>query len=292
MLSLDLLFNALLSGLLLGGFYAAVAVGVSIAFGMLDVPNIAHPAFVVLGSFVAYEINRIFGMDPIAAAVVVTPIFFLIGIALYSFYYNSFERRGGDSMRGLIFFFGILFITDVALHLVFGVDHRSVDTSYMETIWRWGIVNVPVRLVLAFAVGVVLVGGVYTLMGNTFFGRALQAVSQDPLGLQLMGVNPIRVKRLAFGIAIATSVLAGAALILVQPVEPSVGREFIGRAFAICVLGGLGSLPGTVLAAVILGTAESITSTFFGPSWSPAVSFSILLFTLAVRPSGLLGRSR
>jgi branched-chain amino acid transport system permease protein len=289
-MSLDLLFNAFLSGLLLGGFYAAVALGISIAFGMLDVPNIAHPVFVVLGSFVVYELNIRFGIDPVLAAVMVTPLFFVLGFALYSFYYSSFERAGGDPMRGLIFFFGILFIVDVALLLMFGVDHRSVETGYSETVWRWGIINVPVRLALAFGMGALLVAGAHALMGRTFFGRALQAVSQDSLGLQLMGVNPVRIKRLAFGIAIGTSALAGAALILVQPVEPSVGREFIGRAFAVCVLGGMGSLPGTVLAAIILGTAESITATFFGASWAPAVSFGILLITLAVRPSGLMGR--
>ena len=107
---------------------------------------------------------------------------------------------------------------------------------------------------------------------------------------RLMGASPTRIKRIAFGISIATTAVAGALLIIIQPVEPSVGREYIGRVFAICVLGGLGSLPGTVIAAMLLGIIESFTATFYGPSWAPAVAFGVLLLTLAFRPAGLLGR--
>jgi branched-chain amino acid transport system permease protein len=105
-----------------------------------------------------------------------------------------------------------------------------------------------------------------------------------------MAVDPVRVKRIAFGISIATAAVGGAMLIIIQPVEPSVGREYIGRVFAICVLGGIASLPGTAIAAVLLGVIESLTATFFGPSWAPTISFGLLLFVLAVRPAGLLGR--
>jgi len=125
---------------------------------------------------------------------------------------------------------------------------------------------------------------------RTFLGRAIMAVAQDQLALRLMAADPIRIKRIAFGISIAIAGVAGALLVVIQPVEPSVGREYIGRIFAICVLGGLGSLPGTLLAAMLLGVMESLTSTFYGPSWAPAVAFGFLLLTLAVRPAGLFGR--
>src|SRR5690606_27285326 len=110
-----------------------------------------------------------------------------------------------------------------------------------------------------------------------FNGRAIMAVAQDQQALQLMAVDPVRIKRIAFALSIATAALAGAFLIVIQPVEPSVGREFIGRAFAIAVLGGLGSITGTVIGAILLGVVESITSTFYGPSWAPAVAFGFLL---------------
>jgi branched-chain amino acid transport system permease protein len=127
-------------------------------------------------------------------------------------------------------------------------------------------------------------------LSRTFVGRAIKAVSQDQGALALMAANPIAIKRIAFGISIATAAMAGAFLIIIQPVEPSVGREYIGRVFAICVLGGLGSLPGTVIGAMLLGVVESVTATFYGPSWAPAVAFGFLLLTLAFRPAGLLGR--
>jgi len=285
-----LVLNAIIAGLLLGGFYAALSVGISISFGMLDVVNIAHPAFIILGSYIAYIVNGWMGVDPIVVSLVVSPLFFALGILLYRIYYVCFERRGQESLRGLAFFFGILFITEVVLVLIFGVDYRMVRTAYSETTWRLGPVDFPMRLVVPFLVSVTMVVGVQLFLTHTFFGRAVLAVAQDPLALRLMGVNPTRVKGLAFALSIATAGVAGAFLIVIQPVQPAIGREYIGLVFAICVLGGMGSIWGTLLGAFVLGIAESFTSTFFGPSWAPAVSFGLLLAALGFKPSGLLGR--
>jgi branched-chain amino acid transport system permease protein len=285
-----LLANAIIAGLLLGGFYAAVSVGISISFGMLDVVNIAHPAFIILGSYIAYIVNSQYGFDPILVAVVLSPLFFLLGLALYRVYYLCFEKRGQESLRGLAFFFGILFITEVVLILVFGVDYRTVKSVYAETTLRLGVLDFPLRLVVPFLVSIAMVVGIQLFLTHTFFGRAVLAVAQDQLALRLMAVNPVRIKERAFALSIATAGIAGAFLIVIQPVEPSIGREYIGLVFAVCVLGGMGSIWGTLIAALVLGLAESFTSTFFGPSWAPAVSFGLLLLTLAFRPSGLFGR--
>jgi branched-chain amino acid transport system permease protein len=285
-----LLANAIVAGLLLGGFYAAVSVGVSISFGMLDVVNIAHPAFIILGSYIAYIVNERIGLDPIAVSVLVSPLFFALGMMLYRVYYLCFEKRGQESLRGLAFFFGILFITEVTLILIFGVDYRTVRSAYGETTWRLGWLDFPMRLVVPFLVSITMVVGLQLFLTHTFFGRAVLAVAQDPLALRLMGVNPTRVKELAFALSIASAGVAGAFLIVIQPVQPAIGREYIGLVFAVCVLGGMGSIWGTLLGAFVLGLAESFTATFFGPSWAPAVSFGLLLATLAFRPSGILGR--
>jgi branched-chain amino acid transport system permease protein len=218
------------------------------------------------------------------------PVFYLLGAAIYQIFYVSFEKRGQDSLRGLAFFFGLLFVTEVFLVLAFGVDYRSVDASYIGSSLHLGSLEFPLRLLVPAIAAMLMFAGLQLFLGRTFIGRAVMAVSQDPLALRLMAVDPTRIKRIAFGISIATASLAGAFLIIIQPVIPSVGRDYIGRIFAICVLGGLGSLPGTLIAAFLLGVIESITATFYGPSWAPAVSFGILLLTLAVRPSGLLGR--
>ena len=290
MFSYDLLLNAVMAGLLLGGFYAAVTVGVSISFGILDIVNIAHPAFIILGSYIAYFANTQFGLDPIVTSILALPAFYALGAAIYQVYYLSFEKRGQDSLRGLAFFFGILFITEVMLVLVFGVDYRYVQASYIEQSLHFGFVDLPLRMLVPCLMSLLMIALLQLFLGRTFTGRAIMAVSQDQLALALMAADPIRIKRIAFGISIATAAVAGALLIIIQPVEPSVGREYIGRVFAICVLGGMGSLPGTVIAAMLVGVVESLTSTFYGPSWAPAVSFGFLLLTLAVRPAGLLGR--
>jgi len=286
----ELLVNAIIAGLLLGGFYAAVTAGVSISFGMLDIVNIAHPAFIILGSYIAYIVNISYGIDPIVVSIVMLPAFYALGTCIYQVYYVSFEKRGQESLRGLAFFFGLLFVTEVMLILVFGVDYRYVEASYIGPSLHLGSIDLPLRMLVPCVTALVLFGLLHLLVTHTFTGRAIMAVSQDQLALQLMAADPIRIKRIAFGISIATASVAGALLVIIQPVEPSVGREYIGRVFAICVLGGLGSLPGTLVAAMLLGVMESITSTFYGPSWSPAVSFGFLLLTLAFRPAGLFGR--
>jgi branched-chain amino acid transport system permease protein len=288
--SFDLLINAVVSGILIGGFYAAVTSGVSLSFGILDIVNIAHPAFIILGSYIAYVANATLGIDPILAAIVVMPAFYLLGAGIYQVYYVSFEKRGQESLRGLAFFFGLLFITEVTLVLYFGVDYRYVEARYIGPSWHFGMLDLPLRILVPCLVSLAMTAGLQIFLTRSFLGRAVMAVAQDQLALRLMAVDPIKIKRIAFGISIATASLAGAFLIIIQPVEPSVGREYIGRIFAICVLGGMGSLPGTVIAAMLLGIVESVTSTFYGPSWAPAVSFGFLLLTLAVRPAGLLGR--
>jgi branched-chain amino acid transport system permease protein len=289
-ISFGLLINAIAAGLLLGAFYAAVTAGVSISFGMLDIVNIAHPAFIILGSYVAYFFNASFGLDPILVSVIALPVFYALGAAVYQVYYLSFEKRGQESLRGLAFFFGLLFVTEVSLILVFGVDYRYVEAAYIGPSIHIGIIDMPLRMVAPCLAALAMFSALQLFVTRTFIGRAIMAVSQDQLALQLMGVDPIRIKRIAFGISIATAAIAGALLIIIQPVEPSVGREYIGRVFAICVLGGLGSMPGTLIAAMLLGVVESLTATFYGPSWAPAVAFGLLLLTLAFRPAGLLGR--
>jgi len=287
---MELFLNAIVSGLLLGGFYAAVALGLSIAFGQLDIVNIAHPAFVVVGSYVAFMVNSRTGLDPVLIGLLFAPIFFLVGGAIYRVYYASFERTGQEALSGLAFFFGLMFIIEVLLIMAYGVDYRLVGAPYIGTNWRVGPIDLPLRMLVPFATALVMTTAVYLYLSRSFTGRAILAVSQDRLALRLMGADPIRIKQLAFGLSIATAALAGALLIIIGPVEPSMNRQYIGRVFAIVVLGGMGSIGGTLVAALILGVAESFVATFYGPSWAPAVAFGILLVTLALRPQGLFGR--
>jgi branched-chain amino acid transport system permease protein len=288
---MDLFVNAIVAGILLGAFYAAVAVGLSITFGQLDIVNIAHPAFVIVGSYIAWILNSRYGLDPVLVGILAAPIFFVVGALIYRIYYAAFERTGQESLSGLAFFFGVMFIIEVVLILVYGVDYRLVSAGYLGKNIDLGFIGLPLRLVVPFVVASVMTAAVYFYLSRTFTGRAILAVAQDRLALQLMGADPVRIKQFAFGLAIATTSVAGALLVMIGPVEPSLGRVYIGRAFAIVVLGGMGSIPGMMIAALLIGVVESLVSSFAGPSWAPAVAFGALLLTLAVRPSGLFGRA-
>jgi branched-chain amino acid transport system permease protein len=286
----ELLPEALLFGVLLGCFYAAVSIGLSVSFGLLDVPHVAHPAIMVFGSYCTYLLYT-WGFDPIVAGLTLMPFFFLLGMAVYRFYYETFERRGSEAgVRGLAFFFGLTLIIEVGLILGFGVDQRLVEAAYIGKSLSLGEMRLPMRMLVAFGVAVVLTAALTLYLSRTFTGRAIRAVAQDEPALKLMGANPVRIKQWAFGIATAVAALAGAMLIIVGPVEPTMDRIYIGRTFCVVVLAGLGSMTGTVVAGLILGISESIVLMLFGASWAPAVAFGLLLIVLGIRPQGLFGR--
>jgi branched-chain amino acid transport system permease protein len=289
--SLDLWLGAIVLGVLLGCFYAAVSVGLSLSFGLLDVPHVAHPAFLVLASYGVYVLNDRYELDPLLAGLAITPLFFLLGLVAYRLYHETFEKRGTDAaVRGIAFFFGIAFIVEVLIILQFGVDQRSVTAPYIGKAWRFGDFRIPYRQLVAFAVALSLTIVLTLYLSRTFMGRAIRAVAQDQEALRLMGANPVHVKQWAFGIATAVLGIAGALLIIVAPVDPMLDRAYIGRTFCVVVLAGLGSITGTLMAGIILGVAESIVLTMFGASWAPAIAFAMLLGVLALRPQGLLGR--
>ena len=291
MFSIELLRDAVVLGVLLGCFYAAVSVGLSISFGLLDVPHVAHPAFLVLASYGVYWLNESYEIDPLLAGLLIAPPLFVLGLITYRIYHETFEKRGTDAaVRGIAFFFGVAFIIEVLIIMQFGVDQRSVTASYIGKAWRVGDLRIPIRQLVAFAVALSLTVLLATYLSKTFMGRAIRAVAQDEEGLRLMGANPVRIKQFAFGIATAVLGIAGALLIIIAPVEPTLDRVYIGRTFCVVVMAGLGSISGTLIAAIILGVSESIVLTMFGASWAPAISFALLLGVLAVRPQGLLGR--
>jgi branched-chain amino acid transport system permease protein len=245
----------------------------------------------VLASYGVFIINEHYGVDPLVAGLLITPLLFAFGLVAYRLYYETFEKRGSDAgVRGIAFFFGVAFIIEVLIIMQFGVDQRSVTATYIGKSLRIADMRIPYRLLVAFAVAAVLTILLTLYLSKTFMGRAIRAVAQDQEALRLMGANPIKVKQWAFGIATAVLGVAGALLIIVAPVDPTLDRAYIGRTFCVVVMAGLGSMSGTLVAAIILGVAESIVLTMFGASWAPAVSFAMLLGVLAVRPQGLFGR--
>jgi branched-chain amino acid transport system permease protein len=289
MLFLNLGLNAIVTGLALGCIYALVALGLSITFGLLHVPNVAHPAMVVAGSYAA-AISNSYGLDPLVAGALWMIPFYIAGFGLYEFYSRTFESRGrGNTLQSLTLFFGISLIIEVGLVVAFGTDLRSVQVSYVGRSLTLGMIVIPYRLLIPAALAPIVIGLLWLYLSRTNAGLAMRAVAYEERALQICGRSPAAVKRHAFGVAMALASLAGAALVVMGPVDPFAGRSQLGRVFAIVVLAGMGAIPGTLLAAILIGLAESLVTTFFNPSWAPGVAFAILLVTLGLRPNGLFG---
>ena len=284
MFSFDLLLNAPVASILLGGFYAAVSLGLSVSFGQLDIVNIAHPAFVILGSYVAWMGNSRWGLDPILVDLAFTPVFF-IGAGAYRVYYESFERKDDEALRGLAFFFGVMFIIEVGLIMAYGVDFRSVQAPYIGQNWKLGGVGVPTRMLVPFCVSLLMFAAVYLYLSRTFNGRAIMAVAQDRLALQTHGrrSGPDQAARHRHHRPRGRAAH--------HHPDRALDRAPLHRA-GLRDRGARGARldPRTLVAALVLGIAESMVSTFYSPSWAPAVAFGILLLALAFRPQGLFGR--
>jgi branched-chain amino acid transport system permease protein len=292
MLLLDLGLNALATGMMLGSIYALIAMGLAITFGNLHVPNVAHPAMVVGGSYAAVVGNS-YGIDPLLAGLLWAAPFYVLGLLVYEFYQRVFEARGrGGTMQSLTLFFGLSLIIEVGLAAAFGTDLRSVRAGYVGQALTIGFVAVPYRFLIPALVAPVVVLLLRLYLTRTNTGLAIRAVAYEERALHICGLDPAAVKRHAFGIAMSLAALAGAALAVIGPVEPFAGRAQLGRVFAIVVLAGLGAIPGTLVAAVMIGVAESFVTAFLSPSWAPGVAFAILLATLALRPNGLFGALR
>jgi branched-chain amino acid transport system permease protein len=292
MLFLDLFLNAVATGLVEGSIYALLSVGLAVTFGILHIPNLAHPTLVIVGAYFAYLMNT-WGFDPIVGSVPGAILFYGGGLLIYEFYLRIFEKRGRqNTLQSLTLFFGLSLVIEICLLIYFGADPRSVDVSYVGRSLSIGLLVMPYRLLIPAMAGSIVVIGLWLYLEYSRTGLAMRAVAHDELAISIAGIDPIRVKRHAFGIATATCAIAGAALIVVGPVNPFAGRLEIGRVFAIVVLAGMGSIPGTLAAGFLIGIAESLVSSFVNPSWAQGIAFFVLLLTLALRPTGLFGVAR
>ena len=288
----ELVSNAIVTGILLGGLYAVASLGLTITFGLLEIPNVAHPTFIVLGAYCVEFANSL-GVDPVVAGILLAPLFYAGGVALYEAYFLSFERQGrGNTLQSFTFFFGVALVLQVSMILAFGVDLKSVSAPYIGKSLTFGEITMPFRLVVPFALGLATGVVMWLFLFRTRTGLAIRAVAHDADALRIIGLSPTQAKRRAFGLAMLTAALAGGALVVVTPVDPFTGVQYIGRTFAVVVLAGMGSVPGTIVAAVVIGLVESLVVTFVGATWAPGVAFAALLGTLAVRPSGIFGIAR
>ncbi len=276
------------NGLLTGGLYALVAVGFSLVWGVMNVVNIAHAAYIMLGAYVSYWLYQLYGWDPFLSIPAAMAVLFVFGYLVASLVLNRVIRYG--LVMTLVLTFGIDLILQNAALMLWSADYRSVTPAYAGQGLALGGVMVPYVRLAVFVLAIVFVILFSLFLSRTRMGNAIQATALNPAAAELTGVRIERIYALTYAIGAALAAAAGSMISVVYTIQPQVGNVFLTRAFVITVLGGLGSIPGALLGGVLLGLAESFATVTVGIGWSEAVSFSLLVIILIVRPQGLLGR--
>jgi branched-chain amino acid transport system permease protein len=276
------------NGLLLGAIYAAVGVGFSLTWGVLNIINIAHGAMVMLGAYITWWLFSSFGVDPFLSIPLSMAVLFVLGYGLQRFIINRVIPYG--VFMTLVLTFGIsLILIDLAL-IRFTGDYRSVTPWYAGAGFDLAGVILPYQRLAVFAVSLLLVAGLNAILGSTRLGRAIRATALNRQAAQLNGVNIFHIYAITFGIGAAMAGAAGSLLSATQTITPVMGNTYIGKSFVIATLGGLGTVQGALVGGLVLGLAESIGSAVIGPSYQAAIGYGILVLVLVFRPEGIMGR--
>jgi branched-chain amino acid transport system permease protein len=279
--------QALITGILMAGIYALVAIGLTLIFGVVRIVNFAHGEFVMIGMYLSFFLWKLWGVDPYASLLITMPVLFCFGVLIQRFLFQPILRA--PDLAQIFMTVGLsVILMNVALFL-FTADFRSAKLAYAEWAWRVGGVTIPMTRLFAFLGALLLAGLLILFLTKTDVGKALRAVAQDREVSMLLGINPQRMYLLAVGLGAA---LAGGAGTLIVPffyVFPTVGVVFVLIAFVVVILGTLGSVEGAMLAALIVGVAESLGILFAGADLGLVVVFTILVVALILRPSGLMG---
>lgn len=280
------LVQAVALGVLIGGIYALMASGLTLIFGVLRIINVAQGAFLILVAFFTYWLWRVFGIDPILATVITTPLMFGFGWLLYRTVVSRI--RGQAPSMSVLLTFGLALVIEGFLNVVSGNKFRSVTPGYFEQSFRAGPILLPKALVYGFAAAVVVLGLLYLILTRTWTGRAIRATSQNPSAAALVGIGATSTAALAFALGSASAGVGGSILSVLYPFFPASHYDWISRLLGIVVLGGLGSLPGALTGALLLGVAETLTATY-EPRWATLVFYIVIMAVLLFRPQGIFG---
>jgi branched-chain amino acid transport system permease protein len=285
----DLISQGVVSGVLFGGLYALMSLGLSLSWGALKIINLAHFSFILLSAYIVYQLSVSYQIDPLLAMVVVVPIFFVIGALMQMF----FHAVDVDEFKSLIITFGIFIILQSLIQTVWSADFRRIGIElnpYATQSISFGGVAFPVSQLIAFVAAVLIAVGMSLLLSRTYFGKAVRAVAQDRSMARAYGVDPRRVAVILSGLATSFSALAGLFVAVGQSIFPGLAVGWFGIVFSVVILGGLGNTLGTLTAGVVVGVAANTASVTWGPLSAPLVTFLILIAALLFRPEGLLTR--
>lgn len=287
MFSPVILIPAILNGLLTGAVYALVALGLTLIYGVLHIINFAHGALLSAALFAAFFAFRLLGLDPYAAIFLLTPLFFAFGYALQRFIIGPASH--GDDRNMLLVTLGIAVVVENSLLYMFRADTRTINVPYAFETISFGFTYLAVPRVVGFATVFFVALVLWLIMNFTDIGRAIRAVAKERVGAELAGIDVAHVYAMTFGLGTACVAVAACLLIPNYYVNPSVGNAFVLVAFTVVVLGGMGSVPGALIGALLIGVVESLSGLFLGESLGQIGIFVIFIVVLLVRPNGLFG---
>lgn len=282
---LTTLVQAIINGLLIGGIYALVSIGVTLIFGVVKIVNFAQGEFVMLGMYITFFLFQFLGLDPLLSLFISMPLLFILGVAIQHFLIR--RVLGENDMPQIFLTFALSLLLANLTLMAFTANYRTVHTWYSDESIFFAGLNFPIAKLIAFVVAMLLSGLLWLFLRLTDLGRAMRAASQSREVAMLMGINPNRVFCVALGIALALAGAAGSLLMPFYPAYPLVGQVFVLMAFVAVVLGTLGNVIGALVASLMMGVAESLGIQFIGADSGLIVVFLMLLLTLAFKPAGL-----
>jgi branched-chain amino acid transport system permease protein len=280
------LVQALIFGVLIGGVYALMSTGLTLVFGVMKIVNLAQGAFLILSAYLNYTLWSQFGIDPLLGAFLVAPVMAVVGVLLYKTVVERAQRI--DQGLAIVATLGLALVAEGCIALVWGPNPKAATPSYFNTAFHVGSVIVPKAQLYACLLAVAITVALQLVIKRTWLGYAITAAAENPEGARLIGVDPARVGTAIFALAVASTSFGGAALSFLYQFVPDSQDIWIGLTMSVVILGGLGSIPGAVAGGVVLGVAQSLTSTYVSVRWSTAVPLVLILVVLTVRPQGLL----
>lgn len=286
---MDLLAQILVNGILLGGLYAVMALGLALVWGVLNIVNLAHGAFIMLGAYASWYLYTGAHIDPFLGLPITAVAMFCVGYVLQRGLLNLVVRA--PMFNTLLITFGLEVVLTYCAQLAFSADFRTINPPYAGNSWQIGPVTLPVARSAAFVVAIVLTLGMWLFLLHTRLGRAIRATAQNLIAARLYGVEPRHLYAMTFGLGIGLAAAAGGLYGTVSQINPYIGASLTAKSFAISIIGGLDNPLGVIVGGLFLGVVESLTTLYIGPTFADVASFGILLLVLIVRPSGLLGRT-
>jgi branched-chain amino acid transport system permease protein len=282
--------QAIIDGLLIGGVYAVISIGLTLVYGVMGIINFAHAEFLAVGMFTAWFSWSLFGLDPVAAA----PLSFVVAFALGWMIETSLISRvlKAPPVAQIFLTVGLLIAMENGYLLLFGSQYRSVTTVTQTMSLSLGPLFVSVPYLVAFTMAMICGAALWWFMRSNWYGRAMRATAQNPLAAQLVGINTAMMYRMAFALGVGLTAFGGAIILPYTTVYPSVGGQFVVLMFTAVVLGGLGSVAGAVAGGLAVGVIQDVSALLFPIQLQNLVLFVVFIAVLALRPEGLVGARR